>query len=199
MKIFFIFLCLFNLISCDYNGENDVTTQNYKISKYFNSKDRFSIIYLVRNNLMIDSVKLLSDWYGIDSFVRVDSCHWDCHYKMRGGTGITIWNYARIALIEEKLVVQIHLMHKLSEMGKLVEMQSLRIDSNGYYIDLVSNQDSSLYRLKYDSALNIFYNELFSLSPNTYKGIKTKHSEYIYTSKNVWKEYNPSNGYLSEL
>lgn len=192
---FYLLLCLY---MCDISIDSTIKSSNYHLSKRFDTKVNFSLVYLWKNNIKMDSIKLYSDWYGIDSIVKLDELHWNCFYKVRSGVNITNWYFARFAVVNERLVVQLHLLNSNSENGVVLKKQSLTLDSLGYQIKMVSINDSSSYRLKFDSTLNVFYNDTISINEKIYKGIKIKENEYVYINY-LWKEYNSSNGYLSDM
>ena len=130
-KIFFIILTIVSFIttSCYFNI-------NYQIATRFNVEKQSSTLYLKKNNVLVDSITDIPNYYGKDSIIKIDSLHWIYIYAIRAGSGVHYQNQKLITIKDNKL-------HSLyDDVYAYGYFQPVK-DSNGYY--------SSSELIEYDS------------------------------------------------
>lgn len=144
LKIIIVFITFLVVISC-----GKPTTKNYKIESSYNSNNRISTIYLIQNNLKIDSIKV-NDWYGKDSLSQINSLNWKYFYSQRCGTGCNVKNQILIKIEDNR-------MKKIYDSLAYYSYHSVLIDSiNGTTSNILIEYDS-IHLLEKNSAWYIIH------------------------------------------
>ncbi|KAF2515010.1 hypothetical protein EYY60_02835 [Flavobacterium zhairuonense] len=183
----------FLLISCN-KVEN-----NYSITNHFND-DSSTTIYLLKNNIKIDSLKV-DDYYGKDSIRILQKKEWNFIYSSRCGSGCSVKKQVVLAVKDDSLKEKLHIQAEYYEsiVGDLSHKKyfkriiSIKSNNNNLVITKTCIKNDSKYFLKsenltFDETKNIYFNYKFKFENKIYKGVKIDSSEYIFYKKK-WYEF----------
>lgn len=181
------------------------TSKDYNLQVKFDPGQNVSTLYLTRDNERIDSITGVGSYYGKDILVSVGE-YWDYNYKGRCGTGCSITYYMRLTVVEDKIKPMLNILNRYSEEGDSSDFYNEQYiphlsDSQNYVLTKGKNTAKGgevKTNLLYNKHENIYYNEIYKIDGNDWKGIHLGKYDYVFIS-NRWKFYNPKNKMLSDL
>lgn len=181
------------------------TSRQYNVQVRFDPGRNISTLYLISNNEKIDSITGIGSYYGQDTLVSAGN-YWDYKYKGRCGTGCSITYYMRLKVMDDQLKPMLNILCSYTEEGDSSERFNKQYivhlsDSQNYILTIKENSAKAggvKADLMYNTEGDIYYNKIYKIDGNEWKGIHVEGYDYVYTGKK-WKFYNPGNGVLSDL
>ncbi|MFZ4930316.1 hypothetical protein ACL9RH_14370 [Chryseobacterium sp. Mn2064] len=201
-KIILIFSAYVFFNSCMIKNKYDFLTK-------FDEVNRSSTLFLTKDDIIIDSIQNIGNYYGKDSIVKQNNNQWDYYYNGRCGTGCSVIYYMNLAPIKDKIKVKLNILYKSKE--SYYESQNTQIKEYVPYFSKKENYISKIVKengivknkivdqINYDLKSNIYYNKVFEYKNSAYKGIKVDSLEYILVDENVWKFYDSSSKKINDL